>query len=212
MSHQCPHDEPVVYLVDDDPSVRRALTRLLTSAGYQTEAFVSAEEFVGQNCGNTPGCIVLDVKLTGMDGIDLQQKLAANASALPIVFLTGHGDVPMSVEAMKRGAEDFLTKPVDEDALLGAVERALQRNRVLQRQRDEQSAIRSRVDRLSEREYEVLRCLLTGALNKQIAAHLGIVEKTVKVHRARVLEKMDVHSVAELVRLCSQIGVEPATL
>jgi len=147
--------------------------------------------------------------MRGVDGMTFQRKLASEACVLPVIFLTGHGDIPMSVEAMKRGAEDFLIKPVDEDLLLAAVDRALENNRSRLEAHEEETTIRSRVNQLSTRELEVMRCLLTGALNKQIAAHLGIVEKTVKVHRARVMEKMAVHSIAELVRLCGQIGVEP---
>ena len=203
---------PVVLIVDDDASVRRALTRLLRSAGHAVEAFGSAEEFSQLDRSIASGCIILDVRMQGMDGLTLQQQLVAESCALPIVFLTGHGDIPMSVEAVKRGAEDFLTKPVDENQLLAAVQRALERNRHRQAAFEEETTIRRRVDQLSARELQVMRCLLTGALNKHVASHLGIVEKTVKVHRARVFEKMCVHSVAELVRLCGQIGVEPAEM
>ena len=212
MSESNPHERPVVYVVDDDASVRRALVRLLKSSGHEVQAFGSAEEFAQSDRGVASGCIVLDIRMQGMDGMTLQQQLAAESCPLPIIFLTGHGDIPMSVEAMKRGAEDCLTKPVDEDLLLAAVRRALERNRHQQAAHEEETTIRRRVDQLSLREFEVMRCLLTGALNKQVAAHLGIVEKTVKVHRAHVFEKMEVHSVAELVRLCGQIGVEPAKM
>jgi FixJ family two-component response regulator len=202
----------MVFVVDDDASVRRALMRLLKTSGHEVEAFASAEAFAMRDRSITSGCVVLDVRMQGMDGMTLQQQLVTEACPLPVIFLTGHGDIPMSVEAVKRGAEDFLTKPVDEAQLLAAVQRALARNRHHQAAVEEETTIRRRVDRLSAREYEVMRCLLTGALNKQIAAQLGIVEKTVKVHRARVLEKMGVHSVAELVWLCGQIGVEPAEM
>jgi FixJ family two-component response regulator len=209
MTQPNPTHKPVVHVVDDDASVRRALGRLLRSAGHDVESFASAEKFSTRDQSIGAGCIILDIRMQGMDGMTLQQQLAAEACPLPIVFLTGHGDIPMSVEAMKRGAEDFLTKPVDEDLLLAAVDRALERGRHQRVAFEEQTTIRSRVADLSPREFEVMRCLLTGALNKQIAAHLGIVEKTVKVHRARVLEKMGVHSVAELVHLCDQIRIEP---
>lgn len=203
---------PVVFLVDDDASVRRALARLLKTSGHDVETFASAEDFARRDHAISEGCIVLDVRMQGMDGMTLQQQLAAESCPLPIVFLTGHGDIPMSVQAMKLGAEDFLTKPVDEGLLLAAVQRALERNRRQQGALEERNTIRHRLNQLSARESEVLRCLLTGAMNKEIADHLGIVEKTVKVHRGRVLEKMGVHSVAELVWLCSQIGVEPVEM
>lgn len=212
MSEPNPIERPMVYVVDDDESVRRALVRLLKTSGHDVQAYDSAEAFAKRDPSVTFGCIVLDVRMQGMDGMTLQQQLTLESCPLPIVFLTGHGDIPMSVEAMKNGAEDFLTKPVDEDRLLAAVRRALERNRRRLTALEEETTIRQRVGQLSARELEVMRCLLTGALNKQIAAHLGIVEKTVKVHRARVFEKMGVHSVAELVRLCSQIGVEPAEI
>jgi FixJ family two-component response regulator len=200
---------PVVYVVDDDASVRRALVRLLKSAGHGVESFASAMEFAARERSDQLGCLILDVRMDGIDGMTFQRQLAANGCVLPVIFLTGHGDIPMSVEAMKCGAEDFLIKPVDDNLLLAAVERALKNSRQILSPLQEETTIRSRVNQLSAREQEVMRCLLTGALNKQIAAHLGIVEKTVKVHRARVLEKMGVHSIAELVWLCSQIGVEP---
>ena len=209
----CAHPtKPLVFIVDDDASVRRALVRLLKTSGHDVQACASAEEFAHGDPSIRSGCIVLDVRMQAMDGMTLQQQLAKEVCPLPIVFLTGHGDIPMSVEAMKRGAEDFLTKPVDEGQLLAAVQRALERNRHRQAARKEETTIRRRVDQLSAREFEVMRLLLTGALNKQIAAHLGIVEKTVKVHRAHVFEKMGVHSIAELVRLCNRIGVEPAEM
>jgi len=199
----------VVCVVDDDASVRRALVRLLKSAGHEVEAFASAEAFSARDWSIQSGCVVLDVRMQGMDGMTLQQQLTTEQCPLPIIFLTGHGDIPMSVEAIKHGAEDFLTKPVDEDLLLAAVDRALKRSRQQRAIFEEETTIRTRVEELSAREFEVMRCLLTGALNKQIADHLGIVEKTVKVHRARVLEKMGVHSLVELTRACAAIGIEP---
>lgn len=212
MTEPDPKQNPVVYVVDDDSSVRRALMRLLKSVGHRVESFASAEEFSQCDCTHPLGCIVLDVRMQRMDGMTLQRQLTSESCPLPIVFLSGHGDIPMSVEAMKHGAQDFLTKPVDEELLLAAVDRALNLNRVRVEEMKEETSIQTRVDLLSPRELEVMRCLLTGALNKQIAAHLGIVEKTVKVHRARAMEKLGIRSVAELVQLCSVVGVKPIRL
>jgi len=203
--------EEVVSVVDDDPSVRKGLARLLRSAGLTVETFGSAAEFLGRERNDSVGCIVLDVRMPGQDGMALQAYLAVRDVDLPIVFLTGHGDIPMTVEAMKNGAVDFLTKPVDEEVLLDAVRQALLRHRTAQSERLEVQVLRERVASLTPREFEVLRCVITGALNKQIAAHLGIAEKTVKIHRARVMEKLGVTSVAELVQTCQRVGVEAVT-
>ena len=202
---------PTVFVVDDDPSVRRSLARLLRSAGYAVETHASAVEFLRSECGPPrPGCIVLDIRMPELDGLDLQEELVARDYALPIVFITGHGDIPTAVGAMKKGAVDFLSKPFDDDELLRAVQRALVRESNARAAFEEEQAARQRLQSLTPREYEVLTYLLTGMLNKQIAGALNISEKTVIVHRGRVLRKMGVSSVAELVRLATSAGVRPA--
>ena len=198
---------PLVFVVDDDPSVRKSLTRLLASAGYAVEAFPAAREFLAREQYAGPCCLVLDVRMPGLSGLDVQQTLAAAGRRMSIIFATGHVDVPMSVKAMKNGAVDLLTKPVDEKDLLAAIERA-----VAQDVRDRGEEVRvadilERVKTLTARETEVFALVVTGMLNKQIASALGIGEKTVKVHRARVMEKMRAGSVAELVRLADLAGV-----
>jgi FixJ family two-component response regulator len=194
---------PIVMVVDDDDSFRRSLARLLLSHGLEAWLFESAEALAG--CGAFPeyGCMVLDVRMPGLDGLALQEKLARGGFDLPIIFLTGHGDIPMSVRAMKHGASDFLTKPVDEAVLMGAIHKALA-------DQSHAGGIRARVKSLTHREHEVLCHVIAGELNKQIAARLDITEKTVKVHRARAMEKMGVGSLAELVRVCAVAGVDPA--
>jgi FixJ family two-component response regulator len=199
----------IVYVVDDDPSVRTALARLLASAGYGVETFDSAEAFLTREHADTLACLLLDVSMPGLDGLALQSELAARENALSIVFLTGHGDIPMSVSAMKRGACDFLTKPVDDEVLLEAVRQALVKQRADLAERLAVNAARARLASLTPRETEVLRWVIGGALNKQIAAQLGIAEATVKIHRGRVMEKVGVRSVAQLVELCRHVGVEP---
>lgn len=202
-------EEDAVCIVDDDPAVRKGLARLLRSADLNVETFASAAEFLAKDGYEEVGCIVLDVRMPGVDGMELQARLGAKGADLPVIFLTGHGDIPLSVKAMKQGAFDFLTKPVDEEVLLDAVRQARQRRRATRSDRLEVQAVQERLASLTPREQEVLRCVLTGALNKQIAARLGIAEKTVKIHRARVMEKMGAASVAELVPICQRAGVEP---
>jgi FixJ family two-component response regulator len=198
---------PTVFVVDDDPSVRKSLTRLLAAAGYTVEAFASAREFLAREPHGGPCCLVLDVRMPGLSGIGLQETLAAGGRRMSIVFVTGHGDISMSVRAMKRGAVDFLTKPFDARDLLAAIERAMAK--AVHELEDEARAteVQTRVKMLTPREAEVFALVVTGMLNKQIASALGIAEKTVKVHRARVMEKMRAGSVAELVRLADRIGV-----
>ena len=198
-----------VFLVDDDTSVRKALTRLISSAGYQVQAFASAREFLDHwRAGEQrPGCLVLDIRMPGLSGLDLQHELQSSNTLLPIIFITGHGDIPMSVKAMKQGAVDFLPKPVIDKLLLDAIEQALERGAQERAAQDEIDDIQRRLDTLTPRELEVMRLVITGMLNKQIAYQLGTVEKTVKVHRARVMEKMEVQSLAELVRLAERIGI-----
>jgi len=199
-----------VFLVDDDASVRRALTRLIKSAGHQVQAFSSAREFldtVPQTAG--PACLVLDIRMPGLSGIDLQRQLQATSHTLPIIFITGHGDIPMSVKAIKAGAVDFLPKPVKDTDLLRAIEQAVARSVDDRAERDELEDIQRRVEKLTPREREVMALVVRGLLNKQIAFELGTVEKTIKVHRARVMKKMQVGSLAELVRVAEKVGIPP---
>ena len=198
-----------VHVVDDEESLRRSLTRLLKANGCETETFASAAEFMTAGFTGRTGCIVLDVHMPGLNGLELQEALARARCTMPIIFLTGRGDIPMSVRAMKAGAADFLTKPVDEAVLLRAVEKAFAENERRIDERAQADAARARALTLTERELEVMRHVIAGDLNKQIGGELDIAEKTVKVHRARVMEKMGVSSVADLVRLCAIAGVEP---
>jgi FixJ family two-component response regulator len=198
---------PMVFVVDDDPSVRKSLTRLIGSAGHAVEAFASAREFLARERYPGPCCLVLDVRMPGLTGLDLQEALASAGRRMSIVFITGHGDVPMSVKAMKGGAVDFLTKPVDDKNLLAAIERCVARDVRDLGAEARVAKIQERVQMLTPREAEVFALVVTGMLNKQIAFELGISEKTVKVHRARVMEKMGAGSVAELVRLADRVGV-----
>jgi FixJ family two-component response regulator len=199
-----------VFLIDDDASVRRALTRLIKSAAHHVQTFVSAREFLDSDWYNRgPACLVLDVRLPGLSGLDLQRELETEKATLPIIFITGHGDIPMSVKAMKAGAVDFLPKPVKDTDLLRAIEQALARAVRDRAERAEMEEIQSRINTLTPREREVMALIVRGLLNKQVAFELGTVEKTIKVHRARVMEKMQVESLAELVRLAEKIGIPP---
>jgi FixJ family two-component response regulator len=204
-----PHGRPTVFVVDDDPAVLKSLSRLLRSAGLAVATFSSPREFLDRHDPNTPGCLVLDVAMPGLNGLELQQALIARDHELAIIFLTGHGDIPMSVNAMKRGAVDFLTKPVDDDHLLKAIRVAIEKDRLQRQAHAEVAEIQQRLATLTPREREVLHHVISGHLNKQTAADLGTVEKTIKVHRARVMEKMKVHSVAELVHLAQRAGLGP---
>jgi len=203
-----PEKPPTIFVIDDDASVRKGLARLPGSAGLNVETFPSAEAYLERNRYDGLGCIVLDVCMGGLSGTDLQARLAQSGCNIPI-FLTGYGGIPMSVGAMKQGAVDFLTKPVDDEVLLQTIQQSLARHEGVVRGRIETGALRARLETLTPREAEVMRCVLTGALNKQIAARLGIAEKTVKIHRGRVMEKLGIASVAELVRFCAAVGVEP---
>ena len=200
---------PTVFVVDDYAPVRSAVSRLLRAAGFAVAAFASPEEFLAQYDPHTPGCLVLDLDMPAVNGLELQRILARKGSVLPIIFLTGHGDIPKSVQAMKRGAIDFLTKPVNDENLLAAARAAIEKDRALRREQTKLSEIRARLATLTPREREVLEHVVTGKLNKQIAGDLGTVEQTVKVHRARVMQKMRVQSVAELVRLTERCGISP---
>jgi FixJ family two-component response regulator len=202
---------PIVFVVDDDPSIRASLNLLLSSAGYGVITFASAKEFLELDRGTPcPACLVLDVKMPGLSGLDLQKELMSRNIIIPIIFITGHGDIPMSVQAMKKGAVDFLPKPFDDGDLLEAVEQALLRDSQTHADLDEKKRILQRMDSLTPREHEVLTYLITGMLNKQIAFELNISERTVKAHRKQVFDKMGVNSMAELVRLTEKVGVKPA--
>lgn len=199
---------PLVYLVDDDEAVRKGLARLIASAGYRVATFDSARAFLGRGGADAgPACLVLDVQMPDLSGLDLQRELDAAESIMPIVFVTGHGDIPMSVRAMKAGAADFLTKPVDEEQLLGAIGLAVARAARDSAERAERDAVRRRFGSLTPREREVMALVVTGRLNKQIAHELGTVEQTVKVHRMRVMAKMQADSLADLVRLAEKAGI-----
>jgi len=199
--------ETLVGIVDDDQSVRKGLARLVKAAGYRVEVFASAREFLARPQQEGPCCLLLDLRMPGLTGLELQEALATAGRQMSIVFISGHGDVVGSVRAMKGGAIDFLTKPVDARELLGAIERAVAKASTAQREHVRAMDLQGRLETLTVREAQVFALVVTGMLNKQIAAELGIVEKTVKVHRARVMEKMRAGSLAELVRLADQAGI-----
>jgi len=201
--------DTVVFIIDDDPSVRKGLSRLLRSVGEAVETFSSAEEFLARKRFDGVGCIILDVQMPGLSGMDLQSELCKAEYSMPIVFITGHGDIPMSVDAMRKGAIHFLTKPFDDNDLLKAIREAIDKDRMAKAEQTEVQDIRRRINLLTQREYEILRYVITGMLNKQIAFTLKIAEKTVKIHRGRVMGKLRINSVAELVRLAEKAGIEP---
>jgi FixJ family two-component response regulator len=201
---------PLVHLVDDDAAVLRTLQRLLDAAELPCTAFNSPEAFLNAVGPAAAGCAVLDLAMPGIDGLGLQQALVQRDCQLPVIFLTGHGDIGASVRAMKSGAVDFLTKPVEAAPLLEAIRAALERDRIARIERDERRAIEARLATLTAREREVLQQMILGRLNKQIAAHLGAAEKTIKIHRARVLAKLGVRSLPDLTRLTQRAGITPA--
>jgi len=198
---------PIVFVIDDDESMRRALERLLRSVGLQVETFSAASEFVGRALPDRPACVILDLRLPGQSGLDVQESLARAGREVPIIFISGYADVPSSVRALKAGAFDFLQKPFSDQQLLDVIHEALERDRDERRLRAERAAVRERFDTLTPRERDVLHLVLQGLLNKQIAAELGISEKTVKFHRGRVMDKTQAGSVAELVRQAEKIDV-----
>jgi RNA polymerase sigma factor (sigma-70 family) len=202
---------PVVFVVDDDPSVRSSLKFLMSSVGLQVEGFESADALLKRNPPDAPSCLVLDVRLRGLSGLDFQHELAARNCHMPIIFITGHGDIPMSVRAMKAGAVEFLTKPFRDQDLLDAVRIALEKDRERRERKREVSDLKERFNSLTPREQEVISMVVSGKLNKQIADQLGTAENTVKVHRSRVMEKMHAQSVAELVMMIDKLesSVEP---
>ena len=202
---------PTVFVVDDDPGVLKALTRLLRLAGFEACAFNSSQSFLEGHDPATPGCAVLDVAMPGLNGIEVQRALTVSGSHRPIIFVTGRGDIPTSVRAMKAGAVDFLTKPVMDEDLLAAVRTAVEMDRAARAAEAELQSMRDRLAALTPRECEVLTHVVAGRLNKQIAADLGTVEKTIKVHRARVMEKMAVRSLADLVRVAQRLGISTVT-
>jgi FixJ family two-component response regulator len=202
--------EPTVFIIDDDPSARRGVTRLVRAADLNAEAYPSAEEFLASGRMDEPGCIVLDVRMPEMTGPELQAEVAKSEHCLPIIFLSGHADVPIAALAMKGGAVDFLTKPVDRDDLLAAISVSLEQDAQNRMRRAERTDLMALVVTLTPREQEVMTWVITGMLNKQIAADLDISEETVKIHRGRVMQKLGVESVANLVRLCEKVGIPPA--
>jgi len=200
----------VVYIVEDDISFRKSVDRLIRTSGFETVAFESANAFLTQASIQRPACLLLDVRLPDLDGLLLQKKLIQQGMHLPIIFMTGHGSIPMSVRAMKKGAIDFLPKPLNIQDLLKSIREALDRDLFNMKEESQKSKVGSLINTLTPREKEILRWLITGKLNKQIAYDLGITERTVKAHRCRVLEKTKVSSIAELVRLAEQAGISPA--
>jgi FixJ family two-component response regulator len=199
-----------VFVVDDDASIRRALFYLLESAGYRAETYASVEEFVARERFDGVGCIVLDLRMPGLSGMELQEKLTqSDCNVMPVIFLTGHGELDIGIEAMKKGAVDFLTKPCDDEKLLEAVSVALAKARRTREDLEETHAVRGRIRHLTLREHEILRHVIAGRLNKQIAAALDIAEDTVKKHRGHIMDKLGVASVAELVRLSEKAGIDP---
>jgi FixJ family two-component response regulator len=200
---------PKVFVIDDDASVLKSLSRLLRSSGLEAQTFESAEQFLERNHYEGVGCIILDVEMPGLSGTALQDRLNASGLSMPVIFITGHGNISMGVGAMKKGAVDFLTKPFDDEALLGAVQKAIETDARTKAERLEARETLRHLEQLTPRELEVLRWVISGMPNKRIACKLEIAEKTVKIHRGHVMKKLDAASVAELVRMASRAGIEP---
>src|ERR1700719_466074 len=204
------HATPIVFVVDDDISVRESLELLIRNAGWQPETFASAQEFLSRPRILVPSCLVLDVTLPGLNGLDLQKRVAVDRTDMPIIFITGHGDVPMSVQAMKAGAVEFLTKPFKDDVLLDAIRGAIERSRTALRLDSEMRALRTCYEALTPREREVMALVVSGLLNKQVGGNLGISEITVKAHRGQTMRKMKADSLPELVTMAARLGLRPA--
>ena len=202
--------KPIVFVVDDDVSVRESLELLITFAGWQPETFASAREFLKHPRTRTPSCLVLDISLPDLNGLELQKFIASERTDMPIIFITGHGDVPMTVQAMKGGAVEFLTKPFDDEVLLSAIRNAIKRSAAVLDDQAEISSLRNNYDSLTPREQDVLRLVVAGMLNKQIALKLGISEITVKAHRGKMMQKMRADSVADVVKTAVRLGLAPA--
>src|SRR5256714_2781862 len=198
---------PVVFVVDDDPSVRRAIQRLVESIGLQVELFASAQEFLRSKRPDAPSCLVLDIRLPGISGLDFQRQLAEANIHIPIIFITAHGDIPMTVRAMKAGAVEFLTKPFRSRGLLDAVRAAIERDRSAHKERSETGQLRERYEQLTPREREVIPLVAAGLLHKQVAGELATTERTIKFHRAHIMQKMGAESLADLVRMVEKLGV-----
>jgi FixJ family two-component response regulator len=201
--------DQVVFVIDDDPSVRGAIERLVKAVGFRVATFESGQEFLESKLPEVPSCVVLDVRLPGFSGLDLQRQMTESGIRVPIIFITGHGDIPMSVQAMKAGAVEFLTKPFRDQDLLDAIGQAIERDRAARAKRARAADLRARLDSLTPRELEVMTLVVAGLLNKQIAGELGISEKTIKVHRSQVMQKMRARSLAELVRIAEKLGITP---
>jgi two-component system, LuxR family, response regulator FixJ len=201
---------PTVHIVDDDEATRKATARLLSAAGFTVHTHASGQDLLADLSPDSPGCIVLDVRMPGLSGLDLQVALGEREDALPIIFVTGHAEVPDTVRAIQRGAVDYLTKPIEAPVLVEAVTRALAQDAEARTRRQRQQSLRARYDRLTERERQVLVHLISGQLNKQVAADLSITERTIKLHRARILEKLEVDSMASLARFAVDLGIEPS--
>ena len=199
--------ESIVLIVDDDPLYRRSSERLVRSVGFNAQSFESARDFLSSRRPNVPSCLILDVRLPGLSGLDLQRELAEGGVHIPIIFVTGHGDIPMSVQAMKAGAVEFLTKPFRDQALLDAIRQAIGRDQVARQQHARNADLRRRYESLKPREREVFKCVVSGMLNKQIADEIGATERTVKFHRGNIMRKMQVNSLAELGRMAEALGI-----